>query len=68
MPNTRNTTCIQLIFQIKGTELTMKNSNQFLAMGISPFLLFSETTTVNLTCCVKLNMVALTGLCNKKEP
>ena len=67
MPNTHNMTCIEIIFQIKGTELTMKNSNQFMAMGISPFL-FSGTTTVNLRCCVKLNMAALTGLCNKKKP
>ena len=58
MPNTHNMTCIQIIFQVKGTELTMKNSNQFMAMGISPFLLFSGTI-VDLRCCVKLNTVAL---------
>ena len=38
-----------------------------MAMGISPFLLFSGTTTFNLRCCVKLNTAALTRLCNKKK-
>ena len=38
-----------------------------MALGISPFLLYSGTTTVDLRCCVKLNTAALTGLFNKKR-